>query len=664
MPSLQPSHPPPGPGLLRRSLEGAAAFLVYSLVTLVDLRPVWAVWRDHLTPDLGDPLFNLWVLQWGMRQVELGFPDPWNANIFFPFDRSLALSDHLFGPALLGLPVDAVTGSPVAAYNALFVLSFPLAGLVTYGVLRALGLRPLPALLGGAVFAFSPYRWGQASHLQMLFAPWIPAVLWSFDRLLAAPRARRAALFLAVYGLHVTGGVYLAYLVHLPLLVLALHRALTPPGWRRWLGRRAMAVLLVTALLAATVLTALFVPYLQVAARLDLSRGAENFVLYGTTLPALLTPAPSNLHFDALAPLLRAVNRRTGDADWWAERTLFPGVLPLALALVAGIALWRRHRRPSEPRPPAARRLLTAVPIAVATAAFLTGELFTLGLWPTGGPGLIHRPGAVYSALGLVLAAALAAALALHRRWGRPRPPHPAALSTQTRGLLWAGLACLLISFPVVYEPLAELLPGLYSMRVPARLHAITSFFVAAAAAAGAQILLDRVTPAGRRRAAGAALLAVAVLELMPAPLPWHAVPGAADLPPVHGWIARQGEEVEGLLVLPLDAGAGALNAMHHSTAHWRPLVNGYSAHVPPHVMRLRASCCRPAPDARDLELLRRWGVTHLLVHPRPALDGDHDAWEAWRRRAAAGGVPGVWQVYEDALGDRVYALRPPPTPR
>ena len=83
----------------RSALAWAAVAGLYTVLTLVSLRPIWRVGGDHITNSLGDPVFNLWVLKWGVHQIRLGLPDVWNANIFYPTKGTLTFSDHLLGPA-------------------------------------------------------------------------------------------------------------------------------------------------------------------------------------------------------------------------------------------------------------------------------------------------------------------------------------------------------------------------------------------------------------------------------------------------------------------------------------------------------------------------------------------------------------------------------------
>src|SRR3954471_2089968 len=162
---------------------------LYGVAALVTLRPIWRVGGDHLT-SLEDPLFNLWVLKWGVHQSWLGLPDVWNANSFYPNPGTLTFSDHLLGPApplaLLGL----VIPTAIAGYNVLLFTAFVATGLATAWVVRRGGRSWAAAVLAGWMFAFSPFRISQIGHLQLLIAQWIPLTLWFWDRLLAERTAK------------------------------------------------------------------------------------------------------------------------------------------------------------------------------------------------------------------------------------------------------------------------------------------------------------------------------------------------------------------------------------------------------------------------------------------------------------------------------------------
>jgi hypothetical protein len=53
---------------------------------------------------------------------------------------------------------------------------------------------------------------------------------------------------------------------------------------------------------------------------------------------------------------------------------------------------------------------------------------------------------------------------------------------------------------------------------------------------------------------------------------------------------------------------------MLNSTAHWRPIVNGYSGFQPPSFYQ-HAQVLQGFPDDASRALLRELGITHVFVH-------------------------------------------------
>jgi hypothetical protein len=241
-----------------RALAWLAVLLLYTAGVLVYFWPLPRLLGDHLGPDLGDPFFNLYVLKWGAHQIQLGLPGVWDANIFYPTRGALAFSDHLLGPAAeLVLFLRAVPNA-VAGYNFLFLSSFVASALAVCWVLRRSGLSWTAAVLGGWMYAFSCFRLGQMAHLQILIAQWIPLTLWFWDRLLARRTAKDAALFLLFYLLNLSGGCYLAYMIHVPLLAILLSRAAAER--RELVSPRSLRVLAPVALVAGVAVAAFFLP--------------------------------------------------------------------------------------------------------------------------------------------------------------------------------------------------------------------------------------------------------------------------------------------------------------------------------------------------------------------------------------------------------------------
>ncbi len=145
--------------------------------------------------DRGDPLFSMWRLAWIAHQLAT---DPWHlfdANIFFPAQGTLAYSDATLLPGLLVAPF-VWMGVPVAVmHGVLYVASFFLAALSMFALGRGVTGRLTPALLGGVLFGFYPYRVSTYSHLEMQGVFLMPLALLFLLRLLERG-GRRDAIWL------------------------------------------------------------------------------------------------------------------------------------------------------------------------------------------------------------------------------------------------------------------------------------------------------------------------------------------------------------------------------------------------------------------------------------------------------------------------------------
>jgi hypothetical protein len=246
----------------------------------------------------------------------------------------------------------------------------------------------------------------------------------------------------------------------------------------------------------------------------------------------------------------------------------------------------------------------------------------------------------------------------LRRRSAPSRPLLPAG-DPWLRGIALSGLACCALTFPIVYLPLARIVPGLDGMRSPARFYAFVSLAVALFAARGIDAFLERLRSARARRIAGVVLAVVLIAELAPKPVRWVPLLREEDFPPVYFWIARQ-PDVRALAELPLRRNWRENAAMYYSTLHWRPIANGYSGYEPASHREI-ADRIRYVPDRDGLELLRSLGITHVLIHtdelgrrrslPLEALDD-------FERTLAAGPNREADPVYRDDT-TRVYRLRP-----
>jgi hypothetical protein len=178
----------------------------------------------------------------------------------------------------------------------------------------------------------------------------------------------------------------------------------------------------------------------------------------------------------------------------------------------------------------------------------------------------------------------------------------------------------------------------------------IVSAALAVLAADGAQRLMARVRTPWVRRAAGAALGAIVLLESATMPLDLKSVPLLAN---VYTWLGAQPRSVLMEWPIPSPSLLGFTHEpvyMYASTVHWHPLVNGYSGFYPlSYIHFLEDTAEFPSPPVVDY--LRASAVRYVLLHS----EFDPPAYVDARR--ALSGRSDIQLVREERQGPNELAL-------
>ena len=294
--------------------------------------PLAADLGSSIAWDLGDPVFNSWVMLWTGGQVLAALRGDtsalhqyWQGNIFHPSSTTIAYSEHMTPQMLQGLPILAATGNIVLVYNLLFLSTFVLSGLGAYLLVREITKRPAAAFLAGLAFAFAPYRISQYSHLQVLSAQWMPFALYGFHRYFSSGRTRplvgaSAALLLQ----NLSCGYYLLFFSPLAAAYCVFEMA------QRGLLRsvRTWRALLIAAAGVGLATWPFLSPYLSLRTHGDVGvRSYDEALQFSADVYAFGTAADASALWGGV---VRAFPRGEGE--------LFPGFTILAFALVALVA--------------------------------------------------------------------------------------------------------------------------------------------------------------------------------------------------------------------------------------------------------------------------------------------------------------------------------------
>ncbi|CAN5859920.1 hypothetical protein BH18ACI5_BH18ACI5_22980 [soil metagenome] len=509
--------------------------------------------------DNGDAMLNEWIVAWVQHQLPRHPLDLFQANIFYPAADSLAFSEPLIVPAILGSPVRLAGGSPVLVNNLLLLVGLTLTMLAMYALIREWTGDEVAALVAGAAFAFNTHTLMRLAHLQAMHAYGMPLALLAADRVLTMPRMRDAGwLALWMSAMAYTSGYFFVFAFFLIVIAIVVRA----PVWTRIPRQVVPRLALATGVTALAVLP-LSIPYRRVAIEQHMVRSLDNVAEYSAPLGSYLASA-GKLH------------------EWlWSVRmfdepldAFFPGFAVLVLSICAFAFL-----RPD-----------TRAAVAMLVFIAITGVVMSLG--------------------------------------------------TRTPAYAW------------IYH----VFPPLTGIRAAGRFGLLFLFGMAGLAGFGLWQARLRLSPRRAALVGGIAVLLVTV-EAFAGPMTYLSFGG---IPRLYDLLAK---EPAGVVLVeqpfyPPEAVFENAEYVLNSTAHWRPLMNGYSGYMPQTYRDFtRTFWFFPRPHAIDA--MQAAGVTHVMVHP--SRFGD----EADRIIAMCDAEPRLQKMAVGRYGLTLYRLLPAnPVPR
>lgn len=301
-----------------------------ALFTLLAVVMTWPQAASLATAaeDNQDVYFNLWRFAWVAHAWSTAPARLFDGNIFHPETRTLTFSDAMPVEAFLATPLLWAGTPPVLVHNIMLLAGIVLSAAGVVVLARSLTGSFTAAVTAGLVFAFAPYRFEHYMHMELQWTVWVPWAFWALHRTLQTGERRFGALTGLFVALQLMSSIY--YGVFLATL-LGLVGLLLLCGLRQQRLKEGAVALALGAALAI----GLSLPYavLYLATKQQVGGRSEKQVVTFSARPSSYAVATSSnyLYGERSAPRGRA------------ERRLFPGILPVLLAVV-GLLL----RRPSD----------------------------------------------------------------------------------------------------------------------------------------------------------------------------------------------------------------------------------------------------------------------------------------------------------------------------
>ncbi|MDQ6644260.1 MAG: hypothetical protein M3Y76_07410 [Chloroflexota bacterium] len=573
-----------------------------------------------------DPLLNMWTMVWDTTTLLHAPLHLWQAQLLYPNNNSLSLSENLLGETIFFAPIFLSTHNPVLAYNITFYLTFLLCGINMYIMARHYTGKPFAAFVAALIYAFSPYRLGQIDHIHIIAGEWMPLAFLYLDLSLEHGRWRHWILFALFYLLQLLSSIYYGIFLSYALLAYVLFRYAKPfvtqlrskkGAYLKFLLLRGVrpAIILTVMVLFLGILMA---PYL-LSLRHGFSRSLDQTANYSATLRDFGFAVPFNWLYG-----FNVYRGKVIPLD--SEHYLFLGLVTLALAASGMLlAFWRKS---------IALRPYIWTALIVLLFAFGPTLHYTL---PGGSP---------YSSIIPISSM-------------RPNTPMP-----------W------MLAYYV--------LPGFAGLRVPARLIGVLLIMLATLSAyavswlqsmsLSSQKTAEKTNPQSPvesktfhrhtrffvfRGIAIQCLLVVLpfaiLLEALPAYMPVTQVPTGNAIPLVYQWLASHGDQ-QPLVELPIAATDRNFETKneawydYYAIYHSHPIVNGWSGYRPSLTSDL-STLLMGFPSERSVSALKQFHIQYVVLHlqyysPTEAnsilarVESSSDL-----RRVAVFGNDSVWQV-------------------
>jgi hypothetical protein len=193
----EPGGAPSSPGV-RWVRELAGALLVYVMLAFIF---TWSAWDDPSHRWVGiccDQQQSMWFLAWSPTSLELGQSPLLTDHVNAPAGANLMWNGSFPLVALALAPLTLAVG-PILTYNIAVLAAIALSGLACFAALRRYTNGALGPLVGGALYALSPFVTSHtALHLQLInvWAP--PLFLIILDELVVRRRYRPELLGVAL----------------------------------------------------------------------------------------------------------------------------------------------------------------------------------------------------------------------------------------------------------------------------------------------------------------------------------------------------------------------------------------------------------------------------------------------------------------------------------
>lgn len=277
-----------------------SAFFIFSLASIYITFPLLFHLGDYST-GIGDELLIAWIHSWVVHALFTNPLSIFNANIYYPYQNSLAYSDLFITGSLLTAPFVYLIGQPIAANNITLISSILFLGFTIYLLSLQVSKNYLSSLLAGILVVFSPVTLSYAVQIQMIEIYWVPLSILFYLLYLKNKKTKYFILFLASFLLQFYNSFLPAYFIIFSVVIISIFNHFeNREKFRIYLSRKNLVLILLTFLL----MIPLMIPYFQVSTQFHYTRDLRDTIHFALQPEDLLYPGENTRLASSLIRLI------------------------------------------------------------------------------------------------------------------------------------------------------------------------------------------------------------------------------------------------------------------------------------------------------------------------------------------------------------------------
>lgn len=309
------------------------ALLLYVFLTMILTFPLILHMDRYLDP--GDSALNTWILAWDVHSLSTDPLNLFNTNAFYPYNNTLAFSEHLIADMLIAFPAIIISHNPILAYNLILFLSFILTGFGMFLLINYYIKNTYSSFLGGVIFAFCTIRFAHIGHLQLLTIQWLPFALLYLDKFLHKCDYKNLAILYLFCMMQILSSWYHAFYLTITLGIYTLLLFIIDRDLRNNIFQNSFQIKSILFVISVAIVVAPFAyPYLQLAQEHGFTRTLDEVSFFSADVADYLLTPINNLAYGSIFSSIQSHRN-------FSEHSLFPGITVIILVFYGLFSLCR-----------------------------------------------------------------------------------------------------------------------------------------------------------------------------------------------------------------------------------------------------------------------------------------------------------------------------------